>query len=138
MPAAGHPDADLRLGANLEVDVLGRRLGIVGGLGASLDVGRDAVVVARREQVEVVQALERDGVLGRAEADSGGITGHLTLSDVVRRLSTKEEAITADDGVSGKGRALEICYQCKPENDASAARTLKRSRKARVCRPGCL
>ena len=97
---------EVRLGADLEVDGLGRALGVVGGLGARLDVGGDTVVVARGEEVEVVQALEGDGVLGSAEADGGSVPGDLALSDVVRSLTTKEESVTADDGVSGEGRAL--------------------------------
>lgn len=97
----------VRLGADLEVDVLGGALGVVGGLGAGLDVGRHAVVVARGEEVEVVQALEGDRVLRRAEADGRRVARHLALGDVVRRLRAEQEAVAADDGVRGEGRALQ-------------------------------
>ena len=98
---------DLRLSADLEVDALGCSLGVVGGFGTSLDVSRDAVVVARREQVEVIQALEGDCVLRSAEADGRGITRHLALGDIVRGLSTEQEALAANDGVCGESRALD-------------------------------
>lgn len=119
------------------MDVSGRRLGVVGGLGTSLDVGGDTVVVARREQVEVVQALEGDCVLRSAEANCRGVARHLAFSNIVRSLSTKQETITADDGVCGERGALNRGEQLPPR-DMGGSCTLKRSRKARVWRPGCL
>ena len=118
---------------------MGRALGVVDRLSARLDIGRDAVIVARGERVEVVQALEGDGVLGRAEADGGGVPGDLALSNIVRGLGTDKETIAADNSVSSEGGALEYTQSDHMEKmTRSAARTLKRSRKARVCRPGCL
>ena len=99
---------DLRLGADLEVDVLGGALVVVGRLRAGLDVRGDAVVVARGDQVEVVQALERNRVLRRAEADRGSVARHLALGDVVRRLSTEQEAVAAENGVRGESGALRL------------------------------
>lgn len=95
------------LGTYLEADVARRRrTGIVHGLRASLHVGVDAVVVARGERAEVAETVEGDGVLGRAVTDGGRVFRDLALGDVVRRLSTDEEAVAADDGVSGEGGAL--------------------------------
>ena len=97
----------LRLGADLEVHVLGGALGVVGSLGARLDVRGDAVVVRGREEVEVVETLEGDGVLGRAEADGGSVASDLALGDVVGRLRTEQEAVAANHGVRGESGALE-------------------------------
>lgn len=81
-------------------------LGVVNGLGASLDVGVDALVVRGGEDLEVVETVEGDGVLGRVEPDRGGVPGHLALSDVVGGLGTDEETVTAQNGVGGEGGAL--------------------------------
>lgn len=102
LKAAGHS----RLGADLESDTGGGRLGVVDGLGAGLDVGADAVVVARGEGLEVAETVEGDSVLGGTVAEGSGVAGDLTLSDVVRGLATEEEAVAADDGVSSEGGAL--------------------------------
>ena len=50
--------------------------------------------------------MEGDGVLGRAEANGCGVAGDLALGDVVGSLSAKKEAVAANDGVRGEGRAL--------------------------------
>lgn len=95
------------LGTDLEADVARRRrTGVVDGLRASLDVGVDTVVVARGERAEVAETVEGDGVLGRAVADGGRVLRDLALGNVVRRLSTDEEAVATDDGVSGERGAL--------------------------------
>ena len=96
----------VRLSADLKVDALGGSLRVVDGLCTRLDVGGDAVVVARGEGAEVAETMEGDGVLGRAEARSGGVARHLALLDVVRRLRTEEEAIAAEDGVRGESGPL--------------------------------
>lgn len=93
------------LGTDLEGDTAGGRLGVVDGLGASLDVLRDLVVVRGREGREV-EAVERDGVLGGREADGTGVAGDRAGLDVVRSLGTDKEAVVADNGVSGEGGAL--------------------------------
>jgi len=95
------------LGADLKVDVLGGALGVVGGLSTGLDVRGDAVVVRCREEVQVVETLEGNSVLWRAEANGRGVASHLALSDVVGSLSTKQEAIAANYGIGSEGRALE-------------------------------
>ena len=64
------------------------------------------MVVGRVEGVEFVQAVERDGVVGVRVPERGGPLGDGTVGDVVRGLGADEEAVAADDGVSGDGRAL--------------------------------
>ena len=64
------------------------------------------MVVARSEGRQVAETMESDSVLGRAEADSTGVAGNLAFGDVVRGLSTDEETIAAENGISGEGRAL--------------------------------
>ena len=64
------------------------------------------MVVARGERREVAEPVERDGVLRRAVADCRSVLGDLAVRHVVRRLSTDEETIAADDRVRGEGRAL--------------------------------
>ena len=88
------------------MDTLGGSLGVVGSLGTGLDVGRDTVVVRSGEDVQVVECLEGDGVLGCAETGGGGVAGDLALSDVVGGFSTEKETITANDGVSSQSWAL--------------------------------
>jgi len=58
------------------------------------------------ERVEVVQPVERDGVLWRRIGECGRVAGYRTLVEVVLRLGTEEEPISTKDGVSGKGWAL--------------------------------
>ena len=96
----------VRLSTDLEADTLGGGLGVVDGLCARLDVVGDAVVVARGEGAEVAEAVEGHRVLGSAEASGSGVARDLALLNVVRRLSTEEEAIAANDGVSGEGGTL--------------------------------
>ena len=64
------------------------------------------MVVGRVEGVELVQAVERDGVVGVRVAERGGPLSDRAVRDVVRGLGADEEAVAADDGVSGDGRAL--------------------------------
>lgn len=96
------------LGADLERDTAGGRLGVVDGLGAGLDVLRDLVVVRGREGREVAETVEGDGVLGGREADGTSVAGDGTRSDVVRGLGTNKETVVADNGVGGEGGALRI------------------------------
>ena len=44
--------------------------------------------------------MDSDGIVGSAEADSTRVTSEATLGDIVRRISTNEESITTEDGVS--------------------------------------
>jgi hypothetical protein len=66
------------------------------------------VVVARSERVKVAEAVEGDGVLSRGVTDGSGVAGDATLGNVVGRLGTSDEAVTADDSVSGEGGALSV------------------------------
>jgi len=104
------------LGTDLERDTAGGRLGVVDGLGAGLDVLRDLVVVRGREGREVAETVEGDGVLGGGVAEGSGVAGEGTGLDVVRGLGTDEEAVVADNGVSGEGRTLER-VSCKLLSD---------------------
>ena len=81
-------------------------LGVVDGLGAGLDVRGDAVVVASGEGGQITETVEGDGVLWGGVADGTGVAGDLALGDVVRGLSTDEETVTAENGVSGESGAL--------------------------------
>lgn len=95
------------------------RLGVIDGLGTSLNVGVDSVVVRGGEGVEVIDAVNGDSVFGCVVANGGGVAGDLASGNVVGGLSTEEESVTAENGVSGEGRALE-----SPKNK----RTIKRTR----------
>ena len=65
------------------------------------------MVVARGEEVEVVETLYGNRVLRRAEANRCGVACYLALGDVVRRLRAEQEAVTAENGVRGEGGALQ-------------------------------
>ena len=98
---------EVRLCADLEVDVGWARLCVVDSLSASLDVAGDSVVVGRSEDVQVVETVEGDGVLRGRVADGGSVSADLAVLNRVRSLSTGEQAVLADDAVEGEGRALE-------------------------------
>ena len=83
-------------------------LAIVDGLGTSLDVAGNAVVVRGRVGGPVAEAVEGDSVLGCAETEGGGVSGDGSRGDVVGCLCTDEEAVTSDNRVSGERRALSI------------------------------
>ena len=100
---------EVDLGADLERDVArGRRAGVVHGLGAGLDVGADAVVVARGVRGEVGEPVEGDGVLGGTVAEGSSVTSDLALSNVVRGLGTEEETVTTENSVSSESGALKV------------------------------
>lgn len=65
------------------------------------------MVVAGRVGREVTETMESDCVLGGREPKSGSVAGNLARGDIVRGLTTKQKAVTANDGVSGKGGSLE-------------------------------
>lgn len=50
--------------------------------------------------------MKSDSVFWRIVADGGSVTGDFALSDVERSFSPNQETITAEDSVSGEGRAL--------------------------------
>lgn len=64
------------------------------------------MVVAGSEGGQVPETVEGNGVLWGRVADSTSVTGDLALGDVVRSLSTDEETVTAEDGVSGESGTL--------------------------------
>ena len=76
-------------------------------LGTGLDVLGDLVVVGSREDREVGETVEGDGVGRGGVAEAEGVAGDGAGRDRVGRLGTEEEAVAADDGVGGEGRALE-------------------------------
>lgn len=101
LPASG--EQNLRLGTNFKSDTRGGGLGIVDSLGAGLNVGTDAVVVAGREGVQVTETVEGDSVFGGVVTNGGGVTGDFAVANVVGGLSTDEKTVTAEDCVSGEG-----------------------------------
>lgn len=104
---------DLRLGTDLEADTSrGVGLGVVDGLRTRLDVGGDAVVVAGGEGAQVPESMDGDGVLWGGVTDGAGVAGDLALGDVVGSLGTDQETVTAENGVSGEGRALSCNETC--------------------------
>lgn len=96
-----------RLSANLKANATLGGLGVIDRLGTGLNVGADTVVVARREGVEVAETVDGDSVLGRAVANGRRVPADLAVLDVVRCLSTDEEAVPAEDSVRGEVRALQ-------------------------------
>jgi hypothetical protein len=97
----------VRLCANLQLHTINRLPDVVLGLATSLDIAVDTVVVARGVLLEAVACKESDGVLGGAEAETSSVAGDLSLGDIVGSLSTEEEAVMAENGISGEGGALE-------------------------------
>lgn len=81
-------------------------LGVIEGLGTSLRVAADAVVVAGGVGVQVIESLKSDSIFRSVVANSGGVTGQVALGDVVSSLSTEEEAITTNDSISSEGGPL--------------------------------
>lgn len=98
----GAKSEDIRLDADFEVDTGGGSLGIVDSLGTGLDIWAHTMIVAGSECGSIAQAVEGDGIVRSAKADSTGVTGETTLGDVVSSLGTKEESITTEDGVSSE------------------------------------
>ena len=95
------------LGADLEGDLVGGRLGVVDGLGAGLGRNVDAVVVRGREDREVAEGVDGGRVLGGGVADGGGVLGDGTRDVVVGGLTANKEAVPGNDSVGGDGGALE-------------------------------
>ena len=127
----------LRLGTDLKGDTGSGGLGVVDGLSTGLNVSADTVVVAGREEVHVVETVDGDGVVRGTVANGRRVPGDLALGDVVGCLSTDEETVTTEHGVSGESGALEDVRNCSPLA-AWVMRTLNTSRTARVWNPDCL
>lgn len=104
-----------RLGADFEVHTSSRSLGVVDSLGTSLDIARDTVVVARRVARQVAQRVQGDRVFGRGEPKSSSIASELARVDVVRSLTTEEEAVATNDRVSGQGGLEDINNRARVE-----------------------
>lgn len=106
---------EVQLGTNLQSDgrlgslalTSGGSLGVPDGLATSLEVGVDAVVVRGREDLERVVGVQGDRVLGGGVASGGGEAGDVGLGDIVGDITTNQEAITANNGITGEGGALE-------------------------------
>ena len=94
------------LGGNLKTDIVAA-LRVPDGLGASLDLGVDLVVVRGGEDAQVVRGNDGGGVQWLGIADTERVAGDSRLLDVVAGLGTDEEAIVADDGVEVGGWALQ-------------------------------
>lgn len=81
-------------------------LGVPRSLSTSLNLGVDTVVVASRENAQVVASGDGSSVLGNAVANGSGVLGDSGLLDVVATLSTDKEALMAEDSVKVGGRAV--------------------------------
>lgn len=94
------------LAGNLETDVVAG-LGVPGCLGASLNLGVDTVVVAGREQGEVVASGDGSRVLGKAVTNGSRVLSDSSLLHIVATLSTNQEALVTKDDVQVGSRSLE-------------------------------
>ncbi len=95
-----------RLRSDFKNNVTMGRLGVVESLGTSLGIAVDTVVVAGSVCVHVVKGLKGDSVFGRVVTDGSSVTADVTVSDVVRSLSTEEETITTNDSIGSEDGAL--------------------------------
>ena len=94
------------LASNLKADGVAG-LGVPSGLSTSLNLSVDAVVVAGREDSQVVSSLDSGGVLRNAVADGSGVLGDGGLLDIVATLGTDEEAFVAKNGIEVSRGAVE-------------------------------
>ncbi len=93
------------LGGDLEADSI-TALGVPDGLGRSLDLLVDLVVVAGSEDAQVVCGSDGSTVLGCDVANSGTIAGDSSLLDVVAGGGTSKETLMADNGIHVGSGAL--------------------------------
>lgn len=94
------------LAGNLQADVVAG-LGVPGSLSTSLNLSVHAVVVAGREDREVVAGSDGSRVLGKAVTNGSGVLGDGSLLDIVTTLSTDEETLVTENDVKIGGRALQ-------------------------------
>lgn len=94
------------LAGNFQTDVVAG-LGVPCSLGTSLNLSVHAVVVAGRENGEVVAGSDSSRVLGKAVTNGSGVLGDGSLLDIVTTLSTDEETFVAENDVKVGGRALQ-------------------------------
>lgn len=97
---------DAVLAGNLETDSVAG-LGVPGGLGTSLNLAVDLVVVRGSEDAEVIRGSDGGTVLGGGVANGGAVGSQGSLVDVVAGATTGHEALVADDGVDVGGGALQ-------------------------------
>ena len=94
------------LAGNLEANSVSG-LGVPGGLGTSLNLAVNLVVVAGGEDAEVVGSGDGSAVDGGGVADGSGVAADGGLLDVVAGRATGDEALVGDDGVDVGGGALQ-------------------------------
>lgn len=99
---------DAVLGGNLEADSVAS-LGVPGGLGTSLNLGVDLVVVRGGKDAQVVSGSDSGAVLGSGVTDGSAVAGDGGLLDIVASRGTSEETLVADNGVDvGLGTLEEV------------------------------
>lgn len=97
------------LDGSLETDVaLGGRSEVPGGAGTDLSSNIDTVVDGGGVEREVVGGGKSDAVSGGGVADLGSEAGESGLLDVVAELGTTDEALLAQDKVTGEGRLEDV------------------------------
>lgn len=106
-----------RFATNFECYTILRLVGVVDGTGTSFDITANAVVVACGEARELVRCKEGNGVFRRAEAKTSRVAGYKTGADVVLRFCAEEEAVAAEDSISGESRALLKDYVTQGKRD---------------------
>jgi hypothetical protein len=97
---------DAVLAGDLKADGVAS-LGVPGGLGTSLDLAVDLVVVRGSKDAQLVRGSDGSALLRSSIADGSIVRGELGSVDIVASAGTGEEAVMADDGVDVGGRALE-------------------------------
>lgn len=60
------------------------------------------MVIAGSESRSIAQAVDGNGVVRGAEADSTGVAGKATLGNVVRCFGTNEESVATEDRVGSE------------------------------------
>jgi hypothetical protein len=96
----------VHLGTNFKVHAVGRCGRVVDGLGTGLDIGVYAVVVRGREEAQVAERVNRDGVIGSAITKSTSVSRDSSIVDVVVGLGTQQEAVTSENDVASDVRSL--------------------------------
>lgn len=97
---------DAVLAGNLKADSVAG-LGVPGGLGASLNLAVDLVVVRGGKDAQVVSGGDGSAVLGSSVTDGGAVGSQGSLVDVVASRGTGKETLVADNGIDVGDGALE-------------------------------
>lgn len=99
---------ELVLGCNFQTDTASiPSLGIPCGFRTSLDLRVDLVVVAGREDIEVIGRGDGCSVFGDGVPDCSRVAGDTTINNVVANFCTSEETVVAEDNITAEGGALE-------------------------------